>query len=85
MLCPACGKGTVGARPISMLALKYLRHFQRSAYTEAKRAQLSQSISREMEILMQHYLTYLFERGLNTPSFLRRVRRDAEQGMEIGD
>ena len=59
VLCPACGKGTVGARPISMLAIKYLRHFQRSAYTEAKRAQLSQSISREMEILMQHYLTYL--------------------------
>jgi hypothetical protein len=36
-----------------------------------------------MEILMQHYLTYILERGLNTPSFLRRVRRDAEQGMEI--
>ena len=81
VLCPACGKGTSGARPISMLALKYLRHFQRSAYTDAKRAHLTPGLSREMEILMQHYLTYLLERGLNTPSFLRRVRRDAEQGM----
>jgi DNA repair protein RecO (recombination protein O) len=85
VLCPACGKGTAGSRPISMLALKYLRHFQRSTFTEARRAQLSHSLSREMEILMQHYLTYLLERGLNTPSFLRRIRRDAEQGMEIGD
>jgi DNA repair protein RecO (recombination protein O) len=83
VLCPVCGKGTAGARPISMLALKYFRHFQRSAYSDAKRAQLSQSVSRDMEILMQHYLTYLLERGLNTPSLLRRVRRDAEQGLEI--
>lgn len=93
VLCPACGKGTVplagkgtgGARPISMPALKILRHFQRSSYSEAKRAHLTQNLSRELEILMQHYLTYLLERGLNTPAFLRRVRLDAEQGVEVGE
>jgi len=25
---------------------------------------------------MQHYLTYLLERGLNTPPFMRRLRKD---------
>jgi DNA repair protein RecO (recombination protein O) len=79
VLCPACGRATAGAQPISMQALKYLRHFQRSTYAEAKRAQLSPAVNRELEVLMQHYLTYLLERGLNTPAFLRRVRRDAER------
>lgn len=80
VLCPACGRGSAGARPVSMTALKYLRHFQRSSYPEAARVVLSPALNREIENLMQHYLTYLLERSLNTPAFLRRVRRaDGEQ------
>lgn len=75
VLCPNCGTGTIGARPISMQALKYLRYFQRSSYKDAIRAQIPPQINREMEILMHHYLTYILERNLNTPSFLRRVRK----------
>jgi DNA repair protein RecO (recombination protein O) len=59
VLCPVCGKATSGAVPISMPALKYLRHFQRSMYSEARRASLTVSVNREMEMLMQHYFTYL--------------------------
>ena len=77
VLCPKCGEQAPGVHPISINALKYLRHFQRSGFTEAGRAQLTPSLNSEMENLMQHYLTYLLERGLNTPAFLRRVRRDA--------
>ena len=73
VLCPSCGRATTAAMPISMQALKFLRHLQRSGYTEAQRAKISPSINREMEAVMQHYLTYLLERGLNTPGFLRRV------------
>jgi len=75
-LCPQCGLQLNGSRPISMNALKYLRHFQRSSFSDAKRARLTPELSREIEILMQHYLTYLLERGLNTPAFLRRMRKD---------
>lgn len=78
VLCPTCGAHEPSAQPISMDALRYLRHFQRSSYTEASRAQLSPAINRELERLMQHYLTYLLERGLNSPEFLRRVRRENE-------
>lgn len=74
VLCPKCGHGTSGARPVSMQALKFLRHFQRSSYPEARRARISDPIYREMEILLQHYLTYLLERNLNSPNFLRRVQ-----------
>ena len=44
--------------------------------TEAARAAISDVVYSEMEILMQYYLTYNLERGLNSPSFLRRVRRE---------
>ncbi len=75
VLCPKCGGTVSEARPISMPALKYLRHFQRSSYQDATRAQIEQPIVAEIESLMNYYLTYLLERGLNTPAFLRRVRK----------
>lgn len=65
-----------GIVPISMPALKYLRHFQRSNFVDAARARLTPEIERELEVLMQYYLTYILERGLNTPAFLRKVRRE---------
>jgi DNA repair protein RecO (recombination protein O) len=86
VLCPKCGANASGAHPISMQALKYLRHFQRSKFSEAKKAPLAPETNREMEILMQHYLTYLLERGLNTPPFMRRLRkekRDRDNSTEV--
>jgi len=82
VLCPTCGVDASGARPISMQALKFLRHFQRSSFSEAKRAHPASTHYREMEILLQHYLTYLLERGLNTPEFLRRVKMDLLDGKQ---
>ena len=74
VLCPACGRGAPGVRPISMPAVRLLRHLQRSDYHVARRLRLSQEVDHEVELLMQHYITYLLERSLNTPAFLRRVR-----------
>jgi DNA repair protein RecO (recombination protein O) len=76
-LCPDCGAQIEGAQPISMQALKYLRHFQRSSFAEACRARIPPRLHREIESLMQHYLSYQLERGLNTPAFLRRLRKEA--------
>ena len=75
VFCPNCGRSEPSARPISMPALKILRHFQRSKYSEAQRAHLSSVVDGELEDLMGNYLVFLLERGLNTPSFLRRVRK----------
>jgi DNA repair protein RecO (recombination protein O) len=77
VLCPRCGEKFLEARTISMGTLKYLRHFQRSSFQEAARALLPPDVRQEMENLMQYYLTYLLERGLNTPSFIRRMRNDS--------
>jgi DNA repair protein RecO (recombination protein O) len=78
VLCPNCGgasRGNPNARPVSMSALKMLRHLQRSSYEEARRAKPSAAVHLELEALMNSHVTYLLERSLNTPGFLRRVRR----------
>ena len=76
ILCPRCGDNVPTARAVSLPVLKFLRHFQRSTFTEASRAELSAPVRREMESLLNHYLTFLLERRLNTPSFLHEVRKD---------
>ncbi len=79
VLCPSCGSKTPGSRMVGTAALKYLRHFQRSNFQDARLAQLTPTLNREMETLMNYYLTYMLERGLNTPAFLRRARKDLQQ------
>jgi DNA repair protein RecO (recombination protein O) len=74
VLCPECGVGQPGARGVSMQALKYLRHLQRSSYAEASRVSILPPVTLEMESLLYGYLTFLLERNLNTPTFLREVR-----------
>jgi len=76
-LCPNCSQKDAGARPVSMQALKYLRHFQRSSYAEARRAGLPAAVRPELEGLLQYYLTYLLERHLNVPSFIRLIRKQS--------
>jgi len=73
-ICPRCGQGLPNPVSISMAALKYLRHFQRSSYSVAARARATRQEQKEVETLMQGYLTYLLERELNTPGFIKRIK-----------
>jgi DNA repair protein RecO (recombination protein O) len=73
-ICPRCGQGLPNLNKISVETLKYLRHFQRSNYRDASRANPSLEVKKETEILMQGYFTYLLERQLNTPGFIKRVK-----------
>jgi DNA repair protein RecO (recombination protein O) len=79
-LCPRCGPKIPDASQISLNTLKYLRHYQRSSYTEAAKAKLSPQLNRDLEQLMQRYFTYFLERNLNTPTFIRRVKNRPQQG-----
>jgi DNA repair protein RecO (recombination protein O) len=74
VICPRCGQGLRNVIPISVETLKYLRHFQRSSYADAARARPSAEVQQEAETLMQGYFTYLLERELNTPGFLKSIR-----------
>ncbi|KAA0275579.1 MAG: DNA repair protein RecO [Chloroflexi bacterium] len=75
VICPRCGEGLPNLTGISLETLKYLRHFQRSSYKEASRAKPGSDVRREVEILMLGYFTYLLERELNTPGFLKKIKQ----------
>jgi DNA repair protein RecO (recombination protein O) len=74
VLCPRCGAGLPGVRAVEVETLKYLRHFQRSSYPLARRAHPASGTRQAVEELIQAYLTYLLERGLNSPQFIRHIR-----------
>lgn len=76
VICPRCGAGLPNLGAIGMHTLRYLRHFQRSSYMEAARARPDPEARREAEGLMQGYFTYLLERELNSPGFLRRLQAE---------
>jgi len=73
VICPRCGRGLPNLQNISVDTLKYLRYFQRSSYRDASRARPSPQVQNEAETLMQGYFTYLLERELNTPGFLKKI------------
>jgi DNA repair protein RecO (recombination protein O) len=75
VLCPDCGIKAKTSQPVSLDGLKFMRHLQRSSYREAARAIIPDGVRREMESLLQRYISYLLERSLNSPEFLQKVRR----------
>ena len=75
VLCPKCGAGLPGVWSVSVQALKVFRHLQRSSYTEAQRAHPGLDVQNELETLIQKYLTYLLERGLNSPEFIQQIKK----------
>lgn len=75
-VCPKCGILVPDARPISMDALKYLRNFQRTAYPRLLQVVPSTLVEREVETILQYYITTLLERRLNTPQFINEVRKN---------
>lgn len=79
VICPRCGTGLPGLREVDVESLKYLRHFQRSTFAQAARANPEPETRREVEILMQSYFTYLLERELKTPGFLKRLKETPRQ------
>jgi len=74
VICPRCGTGLPGLWSLGVETLKYLRHIQRSSYAEASRARPTPEAKREAETLMQGFFTYLLERELNTPGFIKRMK-----------
>jgi len=72
-LCPRCSGSDQAAWRISMPALKYLRYFQRSPYSDARGRVIPPAVEAELRALMERYFTYLLEYGLRTPGFLDAI------------
>ena len=73
--CPSCGRSQPDAWPISMTALKYFRHFQRSKYSQVKSLEIPGDAEVELSNLFEKYMTYLLEQSLKVPQFIRDISR----------
>lgn len=75
VLCPKCATRGQSSRPVSLEALRFLRHFQRSDFKQALRADPPPAVRQEIDALQNYYLTYLLERSLNSPEFLKQINK----------
>ncbi len=73
VLCPTCGKLETSPIPVTRNTLRYLRHFQRSPYSKLADIQVDERTAAETYRLISPYITYLTERKLNSPDFLKQI------------
>lgn len=75
-LCPRCRQADASAWPVSTPVLKYLRHFQRTAWSKLEKLKLPAEVEAGLKPLLERYLTYLLEHGLKTPGFMRDITKE---------
>jgi DNA repair protein RecO (recombination protein O) len=73
VLCPDCGPLIQKSLAVSLITLKYLRHFQRSVYQKVAQVAIEPRVREDMSRLMQQYITFLLERRLNSPDFINVI------------
>ncbi len=73
VVCPKCQAKRSEAWSLDKEVLRYWRHFQRSKWQTISTVSIPKAIESGMADLVERYLTYILERKLNTPDFLRQV------------
>jgi DNA repair protein RecO (recombination protein O) len=74
VLCPECGRHRHEARSLPLPVLKVLRHFQRSTFDQALQPRVRFEVLDEVGLVLEGYVSYLLERRLQAPAFVRQVR-----------
>lgn len=82
VVCPKCESKVDSTQPIQMTTLKYLRHFQRSSYEQVRQVEVPPAVQKNIEGLMQSYITFLAERRLNTPRFYRAIHKSMADKLD---
>jgi DNA repair protein RecO (recombination protein O) len=75
ILCPKCASALTDEWPIRKDILRYWRHLQRSKWRQVESVTIPKAIEEGLSELIQRYLTYLLERKLNSPEFLREIKK----------
>jgi DNA repair protein RecO (recombination protein O) len=76
VLCPPCRQKDSSAWQVTMPVLKYLRHFQRTPWSKLEKLKIPEEVESGLKALLERYLTYLLERSLKTPGFLRDITKE---------
>lgn len=74
VVCPKCGSARSEAWPVSQDVLRYFRHLQRSKWRQIEQMVIPEPVELGLAALIEAYLTYLLERKLNSPDFLKKVQ-----------
>ena len=80
VVCPRCADRAEGRYPVSLAALKVLRHIQRSPLEEALRLRVGDATLDELEPVLQRYIQYLLESPLRSRKYFSEVSRMREGG-----
>ena len=75
VLCPECRHSQSLAQPLSVNALKVLRHFQQNTYSKASRLRLDPQLQSELERLMRSYINYLLEYKIKSAAWMDRLSK----------
>lgn len=75
ILCPDCGSLESKALPASVNTLRYMRHFQRSAYKDIAAVVIPDGVRMEMQRLLGNYMAAMLDWNLKTPGFIRQIKR----------
>jgi DNA repair protein RecO (recombination protein O) len=76
VVCSACASGALGARTLSLNALKVLRLLQHGSYNDAMRVRIEGTLAREVEIHLRSFIVAVLERDVNAAAFIERLRRE---------
>jgi len=74
VVCPKCARARSEVLPVEKDVLKYFRHLQRSKWGQVEEIIIPALVEKKLAHLVESYLTYLLERKLNSPEFLREIR-----------
>jgi len=78
MLCPECAVNHPSSYPLSLNAQKVLRLLQSTDYSTVERLKIDAELSRELEMVLSHYLKYLLEREIKSAAWLDSLREQVK-------
>ncbi|QRN83072.1 DNA repair protein RecO [Chloroflexota bacterium] len=78
--CPHCGRARPEAWSIGVDTLRYFRHLQRSNWDQVAGIEIPSAIEPVLADLIQRYISYILERQLNTPHFIKEIQRNNKNG-----
>lgn len=75
VVCPDHAMRCASVVPVSVTALKLLRHMQRSPYSHVSTLTLNAALHDEAERILGGYITHVLERRLQSVEFIHRLRK----------
>ena len=79
VICSACASRREGSAPLSLPALKTLRHFHRNGDAETTRIRISPDLYEEVRAVLDRAIRYWLDRDVRSRRFIVQVQRQKSQ------